>query len=112
MAADDISLFLSGDRAKPYRERGITTVQALIDADLGEPSRLASAWRAGEVLLRRGDVHVPRADVEVDVDMEAYLDGARTYGEPGTTATMSHLLRGIRWAGAPRQRTLRRSGAG
>ena len=81
VAADDISLFLPGDRAKPFRERGITTVQALIDAHLGEPSRLAAAWRAGEVLLRRGGVHVPRADIEVDVDMEAYLDqGAYLWG--------------------------------
>lgn len=81
VAADDISLFLPGDRARPFRERGITTVQALIDANVGEPSRLAAAWRAGQTLLRRGDTSVPRADVEVDVDMEAYMDqGAYLWG--------------------------------
>ncbi len=80
-ARDDISLFLSGDKARPFRERGIDTVGGLIAADLGEPSRLASAWRDGEVLLRRGEVTVPRADVEVDIDMEAYLDqGAYLWG--------------------------------
>ncbi|MDO5512321.1 TM0106 family RecB-like putative nuclease [Corynebacterium sp.] len=81
-AADDISLFLAGDRALPFRERGITTVSALIDADLGEPSRLAAAWRDGVVLLRRTDtVSAPVADVEIDVDMEAYLDqGAYLWG--------------------------------
>ena len=86
-ARDDISLFLLGDRARPYRERGITTVQALIDASLGAPSTLAAAWREGIPLLRRGAMSVPRADVEVDVDMEAYMDqgaylwGARLNGE-------------------------------
>src|SRR5699024_2906864 len=80
-AMDDISLFLRGDRARPYRERGIDTVQGLIDASLGLPSQLVAAWRDGTVLLARGDVTVPRADVEIDLDMEAYLDqGAYLWG--------------------------------
>ncbi|GAB2513589.1 TM0106 family RecB-like putative nuclease [Corynebacterium atrinae] len=81
-ASDDISLVLPGDRAQPYREQGIGTVKELIDAQLGEPSALAHAWREGIPLLRRVDaVTAPRADVEVDVDMEAYLDqGAYLWG--------------------------------
>ncbi|MGP6175632.1 TM0106 family RecB-like putative nuclease [Corynebacterium sp. A21] len=81
-AADEISLFLSGDRAKSYRERGIHTVQALIEADLGEPSALARAWREGiPVLRRRTALQAPRAAVEIDIDVEAYLDqGAYLWG--------------------------------
>ncbi|WP_425429770.1 TM0106 family RecB-like putative nuclease [Corynebacterium pacaense] len=81
-AVDDISLFLSGDRADAYRRRGITTTQQLIDASLGEISRIATAWRAGIPVLRRQErTTAPRFDVEIDIDVEAYLDlGAYLWG--------------------------------
>lgn len=79
---DDISLVLPGGGGDAWRERGYPTVQSLIDADVGEPSAIARAWRAGiPVLRRQGPITMPRADVEVDVDMEAYLDqGAYLWG--------------------------------
>lgn len=81
-AADDISLVLPGDKSRTFRERGITTVTGLIEADIGEPSALAKAWRDDVPLLKRtSTVTGPRADVEIDVDMEAYLDqGAYLWG--------------------------------
>lgn len=80
--SDDISLFLSGDRADTYRERGITTTQQLIDASLGDISHIAAAWRAGiPVVRRREHTTAPRFDVEIDIDVEAYLDlGAYLWG--------------------------------
>lgn len=79
---DEISLFLPGDRAAPYRERGIATTQALIDAHLGDISHIAAAWRADIPVLRRvRETTAPRFDVEIDVDVEAYLDlGAYLWG--------------------------------
>ncbi|MDK8578849.1 TM0106 family RecB-like putative nuclease [Corynebacterium pseudodiphtheriticum] len=85
--ADDISLFLSGDRADQLRERGITTVEALRRADsaiAGDYPQLADAWRRGIPFLARqqaDEMQIPRADVELDIDMEAYLDqGAYLWG--------------------------------
>ncbi|BAU97298.1 recombinase RecB [Corynebacterium suranareeae] len=81
-AADDISLFLSGDRADTYREKGIHTTTALIEANLGEISHIAAAWRDDIPVLRRTEhTTAPRFDVEIDVDVEAYLDlGAYLWG--------------------------------
>ncbi|MDY6050508.1 MAG: TM0106 family RecB-like putative nuclease [Corynebacterium sp.] len=72
-AHDDISLVLPGGRADHFRERGITTVQGLIEADAGTPSRLARAWRDGAVALKKVPAtQAPRFEVELDIDLEAY----------------------------------------
>ncbi len=78
-AVDDISLLLPGDKGDPYRRRGITTVSALAAANLGVASTLAQAYVEGEDFVRRAEgfrVAVPRASVELDIDMEAYRDEA------------------------------------
>ena len=79
IARDDISLVLPGGRADTFREKGIETVQGLIDADLGQPSQIAQAWREGIVAMKKHDqVTAPRFDVEIDIDLEAYM-GAGVY---------------------------------
>ena len=76
IAADDISLLVPGDKGADYRARGIQTLTALADdAAAGETAALARAWKLQVPALRKLDsVTSPRADVEIDIDMEAYLE--------------------------------------
>lgn len=81
-ARDDITLFLRGDQARPYREQGLHTVEQLIQAGIPELSARALAWRREiPVLARTNPAQMQRFDVEIDIDVEAYLDqGAYLWG--------------------------------
>ncbi|GGM57501.1 recombinase RecB [Longimycelium tulufanense] len=93
--ARDVSLVLRGEDAVALRAAGIDTVDKLAELDptteppvpmVGMPYPdavlLARAWLHDRSLVRRSrSVEVPRADVEVDVDMESFGDsGAYMWG--------------------------------
>ena len=85
---EDISLVVRGDTAGDLRAAGVATVSQLAALDPADPPpvnwsertyadtvALAKAWLAGLPLVRRvHDVTPPRADVELDVDMENFGD--------------------------------------
>jgi predicted RecB family nuclease len=95
LAARDVSLVVRGEEGASLRTAGIRTVDDLAALDpadeesvppagmpLADAVGLAKAWLANLAVVRRiPDVRVPRADVEVDVDMESFGDaGAYMWG--------------------------------
>lgn len=92
--ADDVSLVVGGGQAGPLRSQGIRTVADLADAGPDRPSDWsgepfsdavlrARAHRDGETVVPKvARPDIPRADVEVDVDLESHLDTAPTCGAP------------------------------
>ncbi|GGC64389.1 recombinase RecB [Hoyosella rhizosphaerae] len=96
----DVSLVVNGGHATLLREAGVNTVDELAAWHGDDPEEwhgvpfaevqvFAKAWLHDIPLIRRVDsLHVQRADVEVDIDMESYQDhGAYLWGtlltEPG-----------------------------
>jgi predicted RecB family nuclease len=95
LAARDVSLVVRGEEGASLRAAGVRTVDDLAALDprdgeslppagipLPDAVGLAKAWLANLTVVRRVQtVRVPRADVEVDVDMESFGDaGAYMWG--------------------------------
>lgn len=95
LAARDVSLVVRGEEGATLRSAGIRTVDDLARLDpsdedsvppagmpLADAVGLAKAWLANLAVVRRIErVWVPRAEVEVDVDMESFGDaGAYMWG--------------------------------
>ncbi|MGM1058226.1 TM0106 family RecB-like putative nuclease [Saccharothrix sp. Mg75] len=92
--ARDVSLVVRGEDAVALRKVGVVTVDDLARLDPAEPVTplvgmlhadavvLARAWLRDLTVVRRvPSMDVPRADVEVDVDMESFGDlGAYMWG--------------------------------
>lgn len=102
----DVSLVVRGEQSGRLREMGIGTIDQLAAWDGPAPEEWrgngfadavikAQAWLVDVRLVRRHErVHVPRADVEVDVDMESYQEfGAYMWG---TLTTVDGVDEGYR----------------
>lgn len=115
-ALHDVSVVASGDRAEALRSIGIRTIDDLAryagppperwptrggqgaQADLDDSVIMARAWLADVSLVRRvQEVSIPRADIEIDVDMESFgEDGAYLWGtlRTDTSTAVGRAARG------------------
>lgn len=91
----DVSLVVRGEDAYILRDAGIGTIDDLAALEIEKPHNimpvgmpltdavvLARAWQRDLTVVRKvKPTHIPRADVEVDVDMESFGDsGAYLWG--------------------------------
>ncbi len=120
-AARDVSMVLRGEDAVALRIAGVSTVDELAALDpagdapiplagvpFGDAVVLARAWQRDLALVRRNrQIAVPRADVEVDVDMESFGDSGAYLWGCLLTGTDIGLPRGYRafatWEPVPTQ---------
>lgn len=93
-AAQDVSLLAAGIDVPVLRAAGLNTIPEVIAAPAEHVAQLpltsvpaselrvrAVAQRDGLAMVPRGNPAAPRADVEMDIDMESYLDdGAYLWG--------------------------------
>ena len=112
---DDLSLLFAGDKSAQYQREGIITVADLAQEPAGNPVNpdiiLARAFRRGSHLVkRRPETTAPSFDLEIDIDVEAYLDrGVYLWGAYDAT---THSPPGTISAVAPRPKTSPASGSG
>jgi predicted RecB family nuclease len=97
--AHDVSLIAPGGDAVNLRSAGVSTIDDLATATSEQLAAVAPSWRTGAprgteirdkarawlvgaaMVRRREVVSVPRADIELDVDMECFMDaGAYLWG--------------------------------
>ena len=76
---DDLSLLFAGDKSAQYQREGIITVADLAQKPAGNPVNpdiiLARTFRRSSHLVkRRPETTAPSFDLEIDIDVEAYLD--------------------------------------
>ena len=116
---DDVSLVVGGGQVASLREAGVRTVADLAAAEptrpagwngepFGDAVLRARAHRDGAVLVPKvARPDVPRADVEVDVDLESHLDdGAYLWGtlltvRGGPPPDTEGYRAFVTWAGLP-----------
>lgn len=113
-ATHDVSLVAPGQRAAVLRELGVHTIDQLARWE-GDPPEtwpqgsfedtvvVAKAWLAGAPLVRRHDhVHVRRADIEIDIDMESYHEhGAYLWGTLLNVGGISAYRAFVSWDPVP-----------